>query len=336
MVTGAVPFAGETPLAVAYQHVNAAVPVPSSIRPGTSPALDDLVARATARDPDDRYPDAAAFLADVRDGARRRCPRLVPFGVTEDQAATLVVPLADGRRRSRAGRDRRRRRASPSEQRRSPGRRRRRGWIPVLALLIAGALVAGAGVVPRRRTARSRCRPWSASRSRRPRRSSPRSGSRSTPTTTGFSETVPPARSSRPTRRPAPRCARAARSAPSCRKGPERYAVPAGRRHDRRARPPPRSPTAPLTVGEQTPRPRRQGRQVGLVIRTDTRGRSRSSSATRPSPSSSPRARRRSSSPTSSASPQAAATAALTKLGLEVELDRGVQQEGGHRRASSR
>ena len=77
MLTGAVPFAGETPLAVAYQHVNAAVPTPSTVRPGISPAVDGIVARATARDAGDRYQDAAGFLDDVRD-LRRTLPPARP------------------------------------------------------------------------------------------------------------------------------------------------------------------------------------------------------------------------------------------------------------------
>jgi serine/threonine-protein kinase len=142
MVTGAVPFAGETPLAVAYQHVNATVPAPSSVRPGISPAVDPLVARATARDAGDRYQDAAGFLADVRE-ARRLLGPARPFGVADDQTATLVVSLAgDTATRSAT--------ATAPQGPSGPGgpaaphplaRKRRRGWIPLLAVLLVGLLV---------------------------------------------------------------------------------------------------------------------------------------------------------------------------------------------------
>ena len=145
MVTGSVPFAGETPLAVAYQHVNAAVPAPSSVRPGIAPDVDSLVRTATARDPDDRYPDAASFLGAVRQ-ARRGLPVPRPFGVTEDQAATLVVPLSATGPVASPGH------APTGPATRSPqgtkvARRRRRGWIGLVAVLLAGALVAGAAWV---------------------------------------------------------------------------------------------------------------------------------------------------------------------------------------------
>ncbi|HMH94574.1 MAG TPA: PASTA domain-containing protein [Streptosporangiaceae bacterium] len=71
MLTGQQPHTGESPLAVAYKHVNEIVPAPSTRSPGLSPALDALVAMATSRDPELRPPDAGHFLqavAEVRRG----------------------------------------------------------------------------------------------------------------------------------------------------------------------------------------------------------------------------------------------------------------------------
>jgi serine/threonine-protein kinase len=66
MLTGSKAFTGDTAIHVAYQHVHGGVPTPSSRVAGLPPALDDLVAVATARDPDDRPADAGEFLALVR------------------------------------------------------------------------------------------------------------------------------------------------------------------------------------------------------------------------------------------------------------------------------
>ena len=66
MLTGTKAFTGDTAIHVAYQHVHGGVPAPSSRVAGLPPALDDLVAVATARDPDDRPADAGEFLALVR------------------------------------------------------------------------------------------------------------------------------------------------------------------------------------------------------------------------------------------------------------------------------
>jgi beta-lactam-binding protein with PASTA domain len=66
MLTGRVPFTGDTPLSVAYQHVNNDVPAPSALVPGLPAAVDQLVLAATSRDPAQRPADAVEFLRAVR------------------------------------------------------------------------------------------------------------------------------------------------------------------------------------------------------------------------------------------------------------------------------
>ncbi|MET1071763.1 MAG: Stk1 family PASTA domain-containing Ser/Thr kinase [Umezawaea sp.] len=65
MLTGVTPYLGDTPISVAYRHVNEDVPAPSLLVPGIPPELDQLVVRATRRDPAQRPADAAAFLAEA-------------------------------------------------------------------------------------------------------------------------------------------------------------------------------------------------------------------------------------------------------------------------------
>jgi beta-lactam-binding protein with PASTA domain/tRNA A-37 threonylcarbamoyl transferase component Bud32 len=67
MLTGHPPFGGDTPLAVAYQHVHHDVPAPSTEVPGLPWQVDELVARTTRRDPAGRPIDAGAFLAELFD-----------------------------------------------------------------------------------------------------------------------------------------------------------------------------------------------------------------------------------------------------------------------------
>jgi serine/threonine-protein kinase len=66
MLTGQVPYRGDTAISVAYRHVNDDVPAPSTVTPGIPPVLDDLVRRATRRDPEARPADAGAFLRELR------------------------------------------------------------------------------------------------------------------------------------------------------------------------------------------------------------------------------------------------------------------------------
>ncbi len=70
LLTGRPPFAAETVADLARKHVREDPPAPSAVRPGLPSVLDRVVLRALAKDPADRYPDAAAMrtaLLEVRD-----------------------------------------------------------------------------------------------------------------------------------------------------------------------------------------------------------------------------------------------------------------------------
>lgn len=59
MLTGAVPWAGESPLQIASHHVSDNVPSPSAAQPWIPREIDDLVAALTAREPANRPADAS-------------------------------------------------------------------------------------------------------------------------------------------------------------------------------------------------------------------------------------------------------------------------------------
>ncbi|GAA1057953.1 putative serine/threonine-protein kinase PknB [Agromyces luteolus] len=74
LLTGRPPFRGDTPVAVAYQHVSERPVKPSVINPKVSPALDAVVMHALAKDRTTRYQTAAEFRADVEAAASGRIP----------------------------------------------------------------------------------------------------------------------------------------------------------------------------------------------------------------------------------------------------------------------
>ena len=92
LLTGRQPHTGDTPLAVAYKHVNEVVPPPSSVVPGLPYALDTLVALATSRDPELRPGDAGQFLRAVT-GVRHALP---PAGPPAPTAGGLPAAPATG------------------------------------------------------------------------------------------------------------------------------------------------------------------------------------------------------------------------------------------------
>ncbi|MEU6127873.1 Stk1 family PASTA domain-containing Ser/Thr kinase [Saccharopolyspora sp. NPDC047091] len=96
LLTGRPPFAGDTALSVAYQHVNADVPPPSEITPELPPAIDDLVLRATRRDPAGRPDDAAAFLRELERISAELGLRPVPVPVPVSEQRTEMVSADPG------------------------------------------------------------------------------------------------------------------------------------------------------------------------------------------------------------------------------------------------
>ncbi|WP_017200828.1 Stk1 family PASTA domain-containing Ser/Thr kinase [Arthrobacter sp. M2012083] len=66
MLTGKQPYAGDSPIQVAYQHVNAVVGRPSEAAPGLAQDLDELVQWCTAVDAENRPVDGTALLTELR------------------------------------------------------------------------------------------------------------------------------------------------------------------------------------------------------------------------------------------------------------------------------
>jgi serine/threonine-protein kinase len=65
LLTGTTPFTGDSAITVANQRLDQDVPPPSSVIDGVPNQFDDFIARATARDPDGRFADAAAMSAEL-------------------------------------------------------------------------------------------------------------------------------------------------------------------------------------------------------------------------------------------------------------------------------
>ncbi|MFB7361530.1 protein kinase domain-containing protein [Streptomyces hydrogenans] len=83
LLTGRLPFDADSPLAIAYAHVQEEPVAPSSVNRSVSPAMDALVARALRKNPNERFPSAAAM--------RDECLRVLSAG---QSAAPVIVPGA--------------------------------------------------------------------------------------------------------------------------------------------------------------------------------------------------------------------------------------------------
>lgn len=89
LLTGEPPFTGDSPVAVAYQHVREDPKAPSSLNPKVSPQLDAIVLKAMAKGPANRYQSAAEMRADlvrVLSGQRPSAPAVM---TAEDRTAVM-------------------------------------------------------------------------------------------------------------------------------------------------------------------------------------------------------------------------------------------------------
>jgi eukaryotic-like serine/threonine-protein kinase len=104
MLTGKKPFEGETPIQIAYMHVNERVPAPSASTSDIPASLDHIVLRATDPNPDKRFSNANAMLLEVQgvleelDPSRRQLSLEldIPINLTEKsgrKSARSKTPL---------------------------------------------------------------------------------------------------------------------------------------------------------------------------------------------------------------------------------------------------
>jgi serine/threonine-protein kinase len=66
LITGSPPFTGDSPVAVAYQHVRENAPAPSSLNPEVPRTVDSIVMKALAKNPLNRYQSAGEMRADLQ------------------------------------------------------------------------------------------------------------------------------------------------------------------------------------------------------------------------------------------------------------------------------
>lgn len=98
LLTGNPPFNGETPVSIAYQHVNEPPKAPSDFDPSIPATLDSIVLHALAKHPSQRYQTAAEFRADV-ERAIAGMPISAPSAMQQTQVipATTAIPVGDYR-----------------------------------------------------------------------------------------------------------------------------------------------------------------------------------------------------------------------------------------------
>jgi serine/threonine-protein kinase len=139
MSVGRPPFTGDSPVSVASKHVRDIPTLPRQVNPSVPPALEAVVMKAMAKNPDDRYSSAEELRADLLRFADGRPVEAGDPGITTMMAAvgaTQAVPTTTGRIMAvPAG-------AAPTASREDLERKKRtRNLIIVLILLLVALAV---------------------------------------------------------------------------------------------------------------------------------------------------------------------------------------------------
>ncbi|MGW7085109.1 protein kinase domain-containing protein [Streptomyces sp. NPDC054871] len=100
LTTGRLPFEADSPLAIAYAHVQEEPVAPSSINRSLPPAVDAIVARALKKNPNERFPTAEAMRDEclrVAQSFQASAPSIVPGAQTASGAGVgaAVFPPVD-------------------------------------------------------------------------------------------------------------------------------------------------------------------------------------------------------------------------------------------------
>ena len=91
LLSGQPPFTGESPVAVAYQHVSEFATPVRQVNPDVAPELEAIVSRAMEKDPNARYQTAADMRADLLRYLKGEAPAAVAAAVQDAQASTQVM-----------------------------------------------------------------------------------------------------------------------------------------------------------------------------------------------------------------------------------------------------
>jgi eukaryotic-like serine/threonine-protein kinase len=137
LITGSPPFTGDSPVAVAYQHVRENAPPPSALNPDVPPELDAIVLKAMAKNPANRYQSAGEMRADLIRAINGRPVEAEPV-MTQDEVTTVLAGA--GRTGQYATTTTRGRPGPPPATQRSPW-----FWVGIAAvclLVLAGAAFA--------------------------------------------------------------------------------------------------------------------------------------------------------------------------------------------------
>ena len=139
MITGRVPYDGDTPVSVAIAHINGGAEAPSLLNPNTPKGLEQIIMKAISLSPKDRYPSATAMLYDM-DEFRKDPEKVFPTANEEAVEAGQVPEHLPHREQSIAQRTAQDRSGKPKPKPRDEEDRGRGATIAIVSCAVVAAI----------------------------------------------------------------------------------------------------------------------------------------------------------------------------------------------------
>ncbi|MFB4162616.1 Stk1 family PASTA domain-containing Ser/Thr kinase [Alteribacillus sp. JSM 102045] len=93
MVTGSLPYTGDSAVSIALKHLQEPLPLPSEKRPGLPQSLENVILKATVKDPHERYESVYAMQHDLKTVLSMERRNEAPYIIPADEDATKAVPI---------------------------------------------------------------------------------------------------------------------------------------------------------------------------------------------------------------------------------------------------
>ena len=138
MLTGTVPFKGDSAVTVALKHVNEVPVEPAELVPGLPYSLNQIVLKAMAKDPADRYQSAAEFGRDLRSAREGGPVQAAAFDAGGERTRVMAAGMA-GMAGAETGMQ-----TSVLDQ--APAPRRKKSRWPLILIILLLAIVAAVAV----------------------------------------------------------------------------------------------------------------------------------------------------------------------------------------------
>ena len=138
MVTGRVPFEGESPISIALKHIQETVTPPAEIIDGVPAGLEQIIMKAIQKDPGSRYETAGQMLDDLNAFIKNNDILFETKGFEDKESPTIIMPAVN-----KGGAENRTNKTNNARGQNS--RQKNKKTVIAIALIIMALIVVGYG-----------------------------------------------------------------------------------------------------------------------------------------------------------------------------------------------